>query len=240
MMGVFVPKNEDEQCLNEFLNMPLSSTKEIMNKFLTLPNSKFFQGEQEGQSFVFVQKDDALITIVAHADTVFNSNEKLEILNENGKIFSSNATVGIGADDRAGCAICWLLKDEPVNILITSGEEVGAVGSYYLKTNHPNILKTISKSKCVLQFDRKNGNEFRTYNIKVTEKFKEQIKTHFNFVEAFGGSGTDIVNLCQNVDGANLSIGYYNQHTPNEYLVLSEWQSTLNKTRTFLEMLKNT
>ena len=32
---------------------------------------------------------------------------------------------GIGADDRAGCAILWLLKDSGHSLLVTNGEEIG-------------------------------------------------------------------------------------------------------------------
>ena len=234
-MNLFVPKNNDQKVLNEFLNMPLNSSKEIMEKFLTLPNAKAYYGEGEKQNFVFVPKKNAIVTIVAHADTVFNSNEKLELLEDNGKVFSGNTLVGIGADDRAGCAICWLLKNEPVNILITDGEEIGLIGSAYLKNNFPKVLNEINKSKFVLQFDRKNGNEFKTYDINVTAEFKTLIQNHYGFVQTFGSGKTDIVNLCQSINGANLSVGYYNPHTADEYLVLNEWQNVLNKTRTLLK-----
>jgi hypothetical protein len=40
-------------------------------------------------------------------------------------------------------------------------------------------------------------------------------------------SSTDIVTLCHTVCGANLSVGYYDEHSEDERLVFSEWYHTL-------------
>ena len=237
--NVFLPKNNDQKVLLHFLKMPLSSTKEIFNKFALLPNACTYN-DRNNNGFVFVSKNNATITLVAHADTVFHKNSSANILEKHGVLYSGDPEVGLGADDRAGCAICWLMRNEPVNILITSGEEKGALGSAFLKEEHPEVLKLIQKSKYVLQFDKKNGNEYKTYHIPVTKRFKEFIEKNYQFVHVCGGSGTDIVNLCSDkVCGANLSIGYYNPHTTKEYLVLSEWQNVLDKTRALLNKINN-
>lgn len=65
----------------------------------------------EGEdSFVYVPgKREDRVVLIAHADTVYNSGQ--EIIFEEGIYRSGTPYCGIGADDRAGCAILYLLKD---------------------------------------------------------------------------------------------------------------------------------
>ena len=97
--------------LKEFLSYPLNSVDEIMERFKTLPNAekKKRKGNGEQPQFVFVRgnREDAA-TLVAHADTVFDVAEH-EFSEKNGIIRSASPDYGLGADDRAGCAILWLL-----------------------------------------------------------------------------------------------------------------------------------
>ena len=55
------------------------------------------------------RKDAA--TLMAHADTHFRSVGKHKMVCKDDNIRSAQKGVGIDADDRAGCAILWLLKD---------------------------------------------------------------------------------------------------------------------------------
>ena len=47
-------------------------------------------------------------------------------------------------------------------------------------------------------------------------------------------SKTDIVVLCKDICGANLSIGYYNEHTTTEILSYREWLKTYKKVEKML------
>ncbi|MCR4838464.1 MAG: hypothetical protein K5897_05970, partial [Eubacterium sp.] len=49
---------------------------------------------------------------------------------------------------------------------------------------------------------------------------------------SISGGFTDICTLCETVSGVNLSIGYYDEHTPKEKLVYEEWLHTF-------ELVKN-
>jgi hypothetical protein len=60
------------------------------------------------------------------------------LLLSNGVFQSANRIRGIGADDRAGCAILWLLKDLGHSLLITDGEEKGGIGSKWLMNDTEN------------------------------------------------------------------------------------------------------
>ena len=47
-------------------------------------------------------------------------------------------------------------------------------------------------------------------------------------------SRTDIVALCRQVPGVNLSVGYYGEHTARERLDIREWRHTLAVCRRWL------
>jgi di/tripeptidase len=47
-------------------------------------------------------------------------------------------------------------------------------------------------------------------------------------------SFSDISFVCTRIPGANLGVGYYNEHTPAEYVDIAEWKSTLDVARKWL------
>jgi len=226
------------QVLKEFLSYPLNSVDEIMERFETLPNADRRKGNCEQQQFVFVQgnrKDAA--TLVAHADTVFSGYAKHEFMEKNGIMQSTNIHYGLGADDRAGCAILWLLKDYGHNLLITDGEERGQIGAQWLINSNFDIADIIHKSSFMVQFDRRNGTDYKFYDIPVSEEFKKYIKQETEYIDAGRGSFTDIVTLCNDRNsccGVNLSVGYYKEHFPSETLNIEEWSNTLKTAQLML------
>ena len=224
----------DKDVLMEFLKMPLGGTDEVFEKF-----SQISGAEEHGsglEKFLFIKGSrENRVVLVAHADTYWDkaygggNGTPVEIVEENGTIRNKNG--GIGADDRAGCAIVWLLKDLGHSILITSGEEHGRRGSNYLMREHPDIKKEINNDhQFVVQFDRRNGRDFKCYSVG-TEEFREYVEEKTGFSDAGRTSATDIVTLCENVCGVNLSIGYQNEHRPEESLVFSDWENTLGISR---------
>jgi hypothetical protein len=54
------------------------------------------------------------------------------------------------------------------------------------------------------------------------------------YIEPDRYSYTDIVTLCREITGVNLSVGYRNEHSYKESLVLDEWLNTLNLCRRWL------
>ena len=59
-------------------------------------------------------------------------------------------------------------------------------------------------------------------------------KIETGYTEPNYSSFTDIVTLCRDVCGVNLSIGYQNEHTENESLDVSAWKNTLSICRKWL------
>jgi len=232
----------DTDVLTEFLKMPLGSTDEVFKKFAAIPKA-IHRGNSLKQ-FLFVKgKRKDRVLLVAHADTVWdrhyeehNTDEPKEITHTDGIIRNING--GLGADDRAGCAIVWLLKDMGHSILITNGEEHGRCGSTWLMDENRDIADEInSNHQFVVQFDRRNSRDFKCYKVG-TDEFRAYVEANTGYSEPDPLFYTDIVTLCRDITGVNLSIGYYKEHTKKEYLSIKDWQNTLALCRRWLSEKK--
>ena len=187
--------------------------------------------------------------LVAHADTVWDRvwqhtfdeyEPSARLIQTDGIISSADRNRGIGADDRAGLAILWLLKDLGHTLLITDLEEHGRLGSSHLRAHEPELLARINREHAfAVQFDRRNHREFKCYDVG-TPEFRSYIQHATGYTEPDRRNATDICTLCDPLDdgprmcGVNLSVGYYDEHTPDEHLVVAEWQHTLNLARRWL------
>lgn len=222
------------------------SQEQVLDKFQGFKNA-YTDGEGN-KRFVYIQGDRSdKVLLVAHADTVWQHPIKMDI--HDGIVFSSQRFlsydvkynkytstkigIGIGADDRAGCAIVWKLRNLGHSILITSGEEDGCKGSKWI-INSPYWEEEINlKHQFAVQFDRRGLNDAVFYNIG-TKKFVDYIKQETGYKPQSGFS-TDIKHLCKNICGVNLSVGYYSEHQPDERLVIDQWQNTLSTAYSWLK-----
>ncbi len=66
-----------------------------------------------------------------------------------------------------------------------------------------------------------------------TNEFAEYVKQKTGYVPKQGFS-TDIKVLCHTLCGVNMSVGYYEEHTSDERLVLDQWKNTLQIARNWL------
>ena len=226
--------------LEKFLSCNLASTQEVFNEFIKLENAQYFPETDGFDDFVYVpgRRSDRVV-LVAHADTVFSQDGQHKVVFEDGIYRSGeyDVAIGIGADDRAGCAMLYLLKDSGHSLLITNGEESGCLGSLSIRKNHEKIYDELNSHMYFLELDRRNSSDFKTYDIPVSNEFNDFIAKETGFKEADTHSSTDITILCDKICGVNLSVGYYYEHTHVEYLVFSEWKHTLD---VVMEMLKKT
>jgi len=227
----------DTDVLLEFIKMPLGNSDEVFKKFATLPGAIHRGSALEQFLFVKGKRDDRVL-LVAHADTHWdirnrdNDHIPQEIVQDLGII--RNAHGGLGADDRAGCAILWLLKDMGHSILITDGEERGGCGCDWLMNENRDIADEINDNhQFVIQFDRRNGQDFKCYSVG-SDEFRAYVHETTGYSEPNRSAFTDIVTLCRRITGVNLSIGYRNEHSNDEHLVLQDWQHTLDVCRTWL------
>lgn len=227
--------------LKSFLAMPLYHSEGVFEKFLGLQPHIYRQNPDNSlQRFLFIEgtRPDRVV-LVAHADTYFDERYGYprvthELVERDGIIYSKNeGNVGLGADDRAGCAILWLLRASGHSLLITDGEEKGCIGSKWLMDEHADIADKLNAHRFMIQVDRRNANDFKCYSVG-SEEFRSYIAAQTGYLEPDRNARTDIVLLCRRICGVNFSIGYYDEHNPEERIVISEWLRTFNMLQEFL------
>jgi hypothetical protein len=234
----------DIELLRQFLEYPIWTSNQIFERFRSINNHIFRENNNLGKErFLFIEGNRKnKVVLVAHADTYFdvfyngngiiNHNIEREDdyfigRNENGQ------RIALGADDRAGCAILWALKDSGHSILITDGEERGRIGSTWLMQHNPDIAEKINLHQFMIQFDRRNAADFKCYDVG-TDAFRTFIQENTNYTEDYGNQRTDICTLCEDICGVNISVGYYDEHTIYERINYKEWLNTLNITRNLI------
>ncbi|TAN39732.1 MAG: hypothetical protein EPN25_10550 [Nitrospirae bacterium] len=228
------------EVLREFLEMPLFSGDAVFSRFHELPGAVLHGRGPERFLYVRGTRDDRVL-LVAHADTFWDrpdgpAEPGHKVIYSDGILSSSSDTHGLGADDRAGCAMLWLLKDLGHSLFITDGEEQGGAGSSWLmgSAEHAGIAAEINDThRFIVQFDRRNGTDFKCYTVG-TDAFREYVRARTGYREPDRRSFTDIVTLCRSIAGVNLSIGYHHEHRPGEYLAFREWLHTLTLCRAWL------
>ena len=231
-------KSKEQLVLEKFLSMSVKSSDQVFDAFKNIDGAKMY-GTEPLKRFLYIKgtRDDKVL-LVAHADTVWDKNWQPEnndipqtLSYKYGVYSNSNkdANCGLGSDDRAGCAMLYLLQKSGHSILILDGEEHGQIGANFLKNEYPELFKEINSHQYALQFDRMGVNEYKCYDIPVSNQFKKYISQSMGLFDAGKKSKTDIVTLCSEMCGANISIGYYNEHTTNEILVYKEWLKAYNK-----------
>jgi len=219
-----MPKKDHTDILNEFLSYPLGSADGIMERFASLPGAVMRGAEPFRYVYVPGKRQDKVL-LAAHADTVWYEGS---VLNE---IFTRP---GIGADDRAGCAILWLLKDSGHSLLVLDGEERDLNGAIYVAEDR-EMLEMINRDhNLMVEFDHSGGSGLQFYDIS-TKEYREYVTLMLpGFVEEKSHSATDICALCKDICGVNISTGYANAHLPTETVDVKQWQNTLYHARSWL------
>lgn len=177
-------------------------------------------------------KGDMPVLLVAHMDTVFEEPPKRIFYKESeDKIFNPDG--GLGGDDRCGIyAIMQLLKKYSPHVLFTEDEEIGCIGAEKAveKLDIPNV-------KYIIEFDRKGKNDCVFYDCG-NERFMDYVES-FGFKTNYGTcSDISILGSAWDIASVNLSSGYYNEHTENEYIIFNQLLKTINRADKMLKKLK--
>ena len=214
--------NNALEILRDFLNLPHSADV-VLDRFSRLPRA-IRETSPDGLGFVFIPASrPAPVLLIAHAD-IADDSRCLPKLFEDDEIICNPGDL-LGADDRAGCAMLWALRSLGHGILITDGEEMGCLGAKDIMVNHPELYEELQNYQFMVEFDRKNRNEYKCYDVG-SDDFRHYIETVTGFQEPSRKSKTDITILSRDICGVNLSCGYRKPHTPCEYIVKNDWLNT--------------
>lgn len=251
--------------LKKVLSVPTATHREgllveFISNWLTDNNIEYFVDSMLN-IYATKQTDkdiDFLPCVIAHTDTVHGLNEinveERTLENAQGelkdalKAFNDQGMpTGIGGDDKAGVFACMqLLLDLPnVKAAFFVAEETGCHGSL---NADPDFFKNVGYG---IQFDAPE-------NWMVTEYcFGQQLfdrKTEFFetcnniLVEGVGESleylvhpYTDVYSLRGKFDFSciNISIGYYDYHTKNEYVIIEDVFNGIEMGKKMIERLGN-
>lgn len=230
-----------KELLSEFLGTTLANGDSIFDKFADLPGAVVGKGNTPLERYVYIPgtRDDRVV-LVAHTDTVWDVSYGNTALGENKVVFSEgvfsgeNESCGIGADDRAGCAMLWALRDCGHSILVVDGEEHGKLGARCLKKTNKKLFRELNRHCYMIEFDWAGTDGCLFNQVENTKRFKKYIADELGFKDSKKRGGTDLQILCDKVCGVNLGIGYHHCHSKNETLVLREWENTYKKVSRFL------
>jgi len=207
----------------DFCYMTQEGVKEYMSKYLTYKNYEVI--DEDG--FLYA-KGDVPVLLVAHMDTVHK--ERCSSIVKVGEKLSSPQ--GIGGDDRCGVfIIANLIKKYHCSVLLLEDEEIGTVGARkFTKTEYINNLDV----NFMIEFDRKGNNDAVFYSCD-NKDFTDYVLEHTGYKLAIG-SFTDISVLMpeSKLCGVNLSCGYYNPHTTNEYVNYNEMLDTIEAAKALI------
>lgn len=228
------------QIVEQFINMPLSNGDELFRMFSALPGAVAKQGKKPLERYVYVPGTRKnCVLLVAHADTVWDRSygkaAETTVVFQDGIFSGTNPECGIGADDRAGCAMLWALRDSGHSLLLVDGEEHGKHGARFLRRNSVSLYRQINHHRFMIELDWQGSGTCLYNQVDNTPAFKQYIANELGFSEADSTGGCDLQILCDAVCGVNVGVGYHRVHRPGETLVLSEWEQTLERLRAFLE-----
>jgi hypothetical protein len=182
----------------------------------------------DANNYIVKVGDDTRVMYSSHTDTVHytGGTQRLSISNDYIKLQRDETSNCLGADCTTGV---WLML-EMIRANVTglyifhASEEVGGLGSSYLVKNHPELVMGID---FCIAFDRKDitsiishqvggrccSDEFCASLIKqMPSGYK--IDTTGTFTDS--ANYTDLIAEC-----TNISVGYYDQHTPKEMQSIS-------------------
>lgn len=194
--------------------------------------------------------------VVSHLDTVHklrddycvvkkilknqDGTNRREILRASTAIKNGTNT-GIGGDDKCGIFSClyFLEKLPKLKVVFFTQEETGRVGSKGI--DHAFF----DDCRYIIQLDRRNSSDFiakysgeRT----ISHKFASTIgkaKKQYGYKNTTG-LFTDSLGLWDDrvgISALNLSCGYYEPHTANEYIVISELENAIHFTDVMIQLL---
>jgi hypothetical protein len=179
---------------------------------------KFF--EYEG-NIISLRKNNCPI-FIAHMDTVNDKDlsKKLYLDTNKNILYRKNGI--LGADDRAGVNLI-LNHCKDINFILTVDEEIGGLGIEEV-VRLTTLTEHLENYSCCIELDRMGKNDLLGAKHGYCEKDLDvAIQKVLPKYQSEFGVFTDIDYLCDYIASANISVGYYQQHTKNEFLKVDEF-----------------
>jgi di/tripeptidase len=255
----------DYTLLKNVLSVPTKTYKEdLMIKFITewlTENNIPFKVDEHSNIYATKQTDETVEffpCVVAHTDTVHeldtinvreeqlpNAQRKLKLALK--AYNDSGEPTGIGGDDKCGIYACLELLKELPNLKagFFVSEETGCHGSrkadkeffsnvgYAIEFDAPGNWM-VSEYCMGTQLFERESDFFKECDKVLTENFKQRNKYQSH-------PYTDVYALKEIFDFAciNFSIGYYNYHTRDEYVVVEDVYNGIDAGKKIIERLGN-
>jgi hypothetical protein len=187
--------------------------------------------------FGYVSIGDSKTMFTCHLDTVethrIGLTKKVFLDPITNQIFANNQV--LGADDGAGVALlCHMISKQVAgHYFFFAGEEVGGFGSGYLADNFDTLFPTLKLDRAIA-FDRKGTSDVvisqfcgECCSDSFADALCKELGTGY---KPANGSFTDTANFIDFIpECTNVSVGYYNEHSKNEYLDLTYLQKLAKK-----------
>jgi hypothetical protein len=188
-----------------------------------LPNS--LKRDQFGNFYIKIGNSRTLFT--SHLDTVGKQKRKVnyKIYDKNGHRFvKTDGETILGADDKAGVVIMlnMIQNNVPGLYYFLIGEEVGTIGSDLLRKN---MFKMLSNYDRCVSFDRKDYGSIITRQLGkpcCSDEFANALANEFKRVgmkfepDPYGVCTDSVIFTGIIPECTNLSVGYFDEHTPKE------------------------
>jgi len=256
----------DLNLLKSVLSVPTKTYKEekMINFLVEWLMSNNLPYRVDSQGNIYVTKDDGTPKdknfyypcVVSHTDTVHEI-DSINIKEENLKNYQGeyklslkayndkDLPTGIGGDNKCGVFACLELLKELQNLKVAFfvSEETGCHGSknadeeffknvgYAIQFDAPFNWMVSEYCMGVKLFD-KSDDFFKKCDSVLTESFKG--------IQKYGSHPyTDVYALRKKFDFSciNFSIGYYNYHTPNEYVVIEDTMNGIDTGKKMIDSL---
>ena len=227
---IIEPKGEKDSPIGKaFQWLCYLRTKKLKDEIVKFMLRKGYKIET-GKDYIYCTCEgskEKRVMLTAHIDTVQDKRgAKVIFVNKNKKDGKHYlwSPYGIGGDDRCGIYAIFEIVSQGYRptLLFCDKEESGGDGSI----EFAKVYNGICNPNCILELDRKGNNELVFYE-EDNEEWQEFLIDLTGW-EKSTGSFSDICNLydlgCASV---NLSIGYYNQHTKDEYVIWEDLENSI-------------
>lgn len=254
-MANYTPTQLNE--LIDILSVPTYFAKEdlLIQKILNKLKDKNLMINRDKIGNIYIKKgkpeSEIYPCVVAHLDTVHEIKEFV-VHNDSNKYLSAKlfdgTPYGIGGDDKAGVFACLQLLEriENIKVVFFVGEEFGCVGS---RLSDKSFFEDVGY---VIQFDAPEHNwiTYKSMGVKLFDKddiffeLIEPILKEYMGDKLWLGNHpyTDVCAIRKYVpvNCINLSIGYYNMHTVNEYVNIDVCFNCIEMGEKIIQILDNT